>query len=284
MRTGHFTSTAARDRFHALYDDAVAGLAPTSSRDIATTHGVVRVLRCDGPPGDPFVLLPGAGSPGVSWAPNVPALRRRATVHLVDPLGGPGASTQDVPLRSVADQIRWLRDVLDTLGPCHLVGTSMGGRLAFEVARRAPAGIRTLGLLDPARTFTGIPAGTVAASIGAQPGAPPWLRRRFVARLGGGADVGDDPVARLIEAGLSGYASAIPLPPLPTARDVAEVGVRTLVLLGGRSTMLDAGRARDRAALLPHGTVEVWPDATHALPGEFPERVAERLSSLVTAS
>lgn len=253
MRTGHFTSTAARDRFHALYDDAVAGLGPTSSRDIATTHGVVRVLTCDGPPGDPFVLLPGAGSPGVSWAPNVPALRRRATVHLVDPLGGPGASTQDVPLRSVADQIRWLRDVLDTLGPCHLVGTSMGGRLAFEVARRAPAGIRTLGLLDPARTFTGIPAGTVAASIGAQPGAPPWLRRRFVARLGGGADV-------------------------------VEVGVRTLVLLGGRSTMLDAGRARDRAALLPHGTVEVWPDATHALPGEFPERVAERLSSLVTAS
>lgn len=48
--------------------------------------------------------------------------------------------------------------------------------------------------------------------------------------------------------------------------------------------MLDAGRAQDRAALLPHGTVEVWPDATHALPGEFPERVAERLSSLVSAS
>lgn len=284
MRTGHFTDTAARDRFRALYDDAVAGLGPTSSRDITTTHGVVRVLTCDGPPGIPFVLLPGAGSPGVGWAPNVPALRRLATVHLVDPLGGPGASTQDVPVRSVGDQVRWLRGVLDALGPCHLVGTSMGGRLAFEAARRSPAGIRTLTLLDPALTFTRIPAGTVAASLGALPGAPSWLRRRFVARVGGDADVVDDPVARLIEAGLSGYASAVPHPSLPSVRDVAAVEVRTLVLLGGRSTMLDPVRARERAALLPRGTVEVWPDAGHALPGEFPERVAERLWSLVAAS
>ncbi|PKB31812.1 alpha/beta fold hydrolase [Pseudonocardia alni] len=284
MRTGHFTSTATRDRFRALHRAVVAGLGPTSTRDIGTSHGTVHVLTCAGPPGDPIVLLPGAGSPGVSWASNVPPLRRLATVHLVDPLGGPGASTQDVPIRSVDDQLRWLRDVLDALGPCHLVGTSMGGRLAFEVARRAPAGIRTLTLLDPALTFTRIPPGTVAASLGALPGAPSWLRRRFVARLGGGADVAGDPVAELIEAGLSGYAPAVPLPPLPTARDVAAVGVGTLVLLGGRSTMLDAGRARERAALLPRGTVEVWPDATHALPGEFPDRVAERLSSLVAAS
>ncbi|WP_224387441.1 alpha/beta fold hydrolase [Pseudonocardia sp. ICBG1293] len=283
MRTGHFTSTAARDRFRTLHRTVVAGLGPTTGRYIDTSHGSVRVLTCEGPAGTPLVLLPGAGSPGVSWEPNVPALRRLATVHLVDPLGGPGASAQDVPIRNLADQVRWLRDVLDALGPCHLVGTSLGGRLAFEVALRAPAGIRTLTLLDPAVTFARIPPGTVAASLGALPGAPAWLRRRFVARLGDGADVGDDPVARLIEAGLSGYASAVPHPSLPSARDVAAVDVRTLVLLGGRSTMLDPVRARERAALLPRGTVEVWPDAGHALPGEFPERVAERLSSLVAA-
>ena len=51
----------------------------------------------------------------------------------------------------------------------------------------------------------------------------------------------------------------------------------TLSLLAGRSTILDAGRARDRAALLPRGTAEVWPEATHSLALEDPPRTAERM-------
>lgn len=285
MRTGHFTDPAARDRYRALYDAAVATLPATSTRDVGTTHGVVRVLTCDGADGTPLVLLPGAGAPGVSWAPNVPSLRELGTLHLVDPLGGPGASRQDVPIRRVADQARWLRSLLDGLDlpSFHLVGTSMGARVAFELVRRAPGGVRTLTLLEPANTFARIPLGTIAASVGAHPGTPAWLRRRFLNRLGDGGADGDDPVVRLIDAGMSGFASAVPFPPLPSPADVRAVTVPTLVLLGGRSTMLDAGRARDRARLLPLGTVEVWPDASHALPGEHPHRVADRMSALVTA-
>ncbi|OLM15869.1 MULTISPECIES: alpha/beta hydrolase [unclassified Pseudonocardia] len=285
MRTGHFTGPAARDRYRALYDAAVATLPPSTARDVGTTHGTVRVLTCEGASGDPLVLLPGAGAPGLSWAPNVPSLRGLGTVHLVDPLGGPGASHQDVPIRDVADQARWLRALLDGLDlpSFHLVGTSMGGRIAFELARRAPRGLRTLTLLEPANTFARLPLGTVVASVGALPVAPARMRRRFLDRIGDGGASGDDPVLQLIDAGMSGYASAVPFPPLPSPADVRAVAVPTLVLLGGRSTMLDAGRARERAGLLPRGTVELWPDASHALPGEFPERVADRMTALVTS-
>ncbi|ANY06601.1 alpha/beta fold hydrolase [Pseudonocardia sp. HH130630-07] len=283
MRTAHFTDPAARERYRALYAAAVATLPPAIARDVETTHGTVRVLTCEGAPsGEPLVLLPGAGAPGVSWASSVPSLLGLGTVHLVDPLGGPGASRQDVPIRDLADQARWLRALLDglDLASFHLVGTSMGGRIAFELARRAPAGLRTLSLLEPANTFDRIPLATVASSVGAIPGAPGWLRRRFLDRLGDGGAAGDDPVLRLVDAGMSGFASAVPHPPRPSDADLRAVTVPTLVLLGGRSTMLDAGRARERAALLPRGTVEVWPDASHALPGEFPERVAERIARL----
>lgn len=33
--------------------------------------------------------------------------------------------------------------------------------------------------------------------------------------------------------------------------------------------------------LLAHGTVELWPDASHALNGEFPERVAARVLGFI---
>ena len=32
-----------------------------------------------------------------------------------------------------------------------------------------------------------------------------------------------------------------------------------------------------RADVLPAGTVELWPDASHLLSAEFPQRLAERL-------
>jgi pimeloyl-ACP methyl ester carboxylesterase len=53
--------------------------------------------------------------------------------------------------------------------------------------------------------------------------------------------------------------------------------IPVLALLAGRSVMLNATRAATKARkCLPHGEVEVWDDATHAINGEFPERIVER--------
>lgn len=287
MRVGHFTSPEARERYIRAYADAIATLPGPRTADVPTQFGDVRVLTCDGPPGaTPLVLLPGAGAPGATWSSAVPPLTAERTVHLIDPLGGPGAGRQEVPIRTITDHARWLRSVLDELGApsFHLVGTSMGGRLAFELARRSPAGLLSLSLVDPARTLDRIPLPTVAVSLGALPSAPGWLRRRFLATTGGGAAVDADPIRRVITAGMAGYASALPFPSLPSADDLGAVRTPTLVLLGGRSTMLDAERARERAGSLPRGTVEIWPEASHALPGEYPERMAARILTHAAAA
>lgn len=283
MRVGHFTSPQARDRYRRAYDEAVATLPSPQVRDVPTPFGDVRVLTCAGPPGPaPVVLLPGAGAPGATWSSAVAPLTAERTVHLIDPLGGPGASRQEVPIRTITEHARWLRAALDGLDTpsFHLTGTSMGGRLAFELARRSPAGLVSLSLVEPARTVDRIPWRTVAVSVGAQPSAPGWLRRRFLGTLGGGAAVDADPIGRVIDAGMAGYASALPFPPLPTDDDLRAVRTPALVLLGGRSTILDAGRAGTRARLLPDADVEVWPEASHALPGEFPERTAAAVLAL----
>jgi pimeloyl-ACP methyl ester carboxylesterase len=48
-----------------------------------------------------------------------------------------------------------------------------------------------------------------------------------------------------------------------------------LALIAGRSVMLDAATAASRARnLLPRAQVELWPEASHAINGEYPAEIA----------
>ena len=50
-----------------------------------------------------------------------------------------------------------------------------------------------------------------------------------------------------------------------------------LTFIAGRSVMLDADRAAERARnLLRHGQVELWRQASHAINGEYPREIAQR--------
>lgn len=50
-----------------------------------------------------------------------------------------------------------------------------------------------------------------------------------------------------------------------------------LALIAGRSVMLDAAGAAERARdLLPRGQVELWADASRAINGEYAAEIAER--------
>jgi hypothetical protein len=47
--------------------------------------------------------------------------------------------------------------------------------------------------------------------------------------------------------------------------------------------MLDATLATARArSLLPHGQIELWADASHAINGEYPAEIAERAGAFWT--
>ncbi|TCP45440.1 pimeloyl-ACP methyl ester carboxylesterase [Tamaricihabitans halophyticus] len=293
MRVAHFTSVEGRSRFRAAYDRAMDALpVPALTQDVDTPFGSVRMLRFEragkstvggsgAAGGEPFVLLPGKAAPAAMWAPNLAALTAERTVYAIDLLGEPGMSVQSVPIRRTADQVSWLRAALASIEAdrVHLVGHSIGGWHALTFAAHAPEHLASVAILDPANTLDRIPMSTVVRSIGATSIAPAWLRRRFFASLADDTEVDtQDPIVDLLDIAMRCHSSALPLPERPKPAMLRSVRVPALVVLGGRSTMLDPERARAVAeAQLPDARVEVWSDASHALPGEHPERTAARL-------
>ncbi|MEJ2866191.1 alpha/beta hydrolase [Actinomycetospora sp. OC33-EN08] len=278
---GHFTSAAAKDRFDAAYRAAMARLPePDATLDVRTDYGIVRMYRFDGPPGTPLVLLPGRAAPSPLWADNLPSLRAVRTVWTVDLLGEPGASVQSRPIVDDADQAAWLDEALAAVARprVHVLGYSIGGWTAANLATRRPDRIASLVLLDPVQTYASLPLGTVVRSI---PASVRWLPRSwrdaFNSYTAGGAPVVHEPVGDMIEAGMQTYALALPQPGLLEPRPV----VPTLVILAGRSVMHDSAAAAASAERLG-ARVLTYPDASHAVNGEYPERIAADVAAFLT--
>lgn len=83
--------------------------------------------------------------------------------------------------------------------------------------------------------------------------------------------------ARLIDAGSRDFVLSLPPPQPITDEQLRSLEVPVLGLLGGRSVMLRADRAAERARnLLPQGEIEVWAEASHAINGEYADEIAER--------
>ncbi|TVT48079.1 alpha/beta hydrolase [Amycolatopsis rhizosphaerae] len=282
-RIGGFRSPRHRAWYDAVYGEALRTLPePAAVHDVPTAFGVVRAYRF-GDTGAPVVLLPGRAGTSVMFRPQVAALAARYRVHTLDPLGEPGCSEQTAPIRTAADQAAWLAQTLSRLGldRPHLVGVSLGGRLAVELAVRAPDNVASLGLIDPVATFAPVPPGMILRALPAgMPLVSSWARPRFLTWVDGrgGDAVAGDPVGRLISAGLQHYRFALPAPRPCPARRLRAISMPTLVLFAGRSVVHDPVRALARArALVPGVEAELWPEATHAISGQCAERVNARL-------
>lgn len=280
---GHYRSAEAFAHFLGVYREGMAALPPYDDQfDVATSFGTVRAYRFAGPgAGTPVLLLPGRNASTPMYATNLPTLLARRTVYSIDLLGEAGLSVQTTPIRGPEDHAQWLDEALAALGldRVHLLGVSIGGWTTVNYAVRRPGRAASLVLLDPVMTFDRIPVHTLFASIAMfAPGAPASIRRRVLSWISGGADA-DDVVmeARLIDAGSRDFVLKLPAPTRITDDQLRSLGVPVLALLAGRSVMLRADRAAERARkTLRHGQIEVWPEASHAINGEYPAEIAER--------
>jgi pimeloyl-ACP methyl ester carboxylesterase len=102
--------------------------------------------------GDPILCLHGLGGTKASFLPTVAALADRFTVIAMD---FPGFGESDKPIAAPYDApylARTAVDVLDELGVerAHVVGNSMGGRVAIELGLTEPERTRRIVLLSPA--------------------------------------------------------------------------------------------------------------------------------------
>ncbi|MFC5140167.1 alpha/beta fold hydrolase [Actinomycetospora rhizophila] len=277
---GAFRDDEARVRYAAALEAAMAVLPPHISHDVPTAYGTVRVHRFGDGDATPLLLVPGRVGTTAMWAPNLPALAARRTVWALDLLGEPGASVQTAPITGDADQGAWLAEVADALGgPLHVVGASLGGRWALELAVAHPGAVRSLALLEPAHTLARLRPGFVLASLASLAG----FEDLFLRYAGGDTPPADDPLTAVMTLGARDYRMTLGPPGYPPDAALRGLAMPVLALLGGRSTVLHAGRAAAWArARIPDVEVEVWPDAGHALPGSHADAVDARLAAFHT--
>lgn len=275
---GRWRSAADRDEYTREYRAALADLpAPSADLRVATRFGDLHVLRWDGPAdsGLPVFLLPGRASGAPMWSTNLPDWIGRRTVLAVDPLGDAGLSTQGVPITSFDDQADWVSDTLAALGiaRAHLVGHSFGGSTAAIAAVRHPDQVASLTLLEPVIVVHRLPLSTYFWAAVSQLGVLPqsW-RDNALGHIGTGDAPGtriDNPLARMIRIGSSGYLAAVPTPSELTDDQWRSLTMPVRLDVGGAGALAGGQDAVDRLHdLVPSARTQFWPDATHSLPME----------------
>ncbi|WP_228000235.1 alpha/beta fold hydrolase [Nocardia australiensis] len=284
-----FRSPQARTEYDRAYQAGLRALPePDEIHDVPTKFGLVRAYRFGQAEGAPMVLLPGRAGTAVMWRPNIEAFARRHPVYAVDLLGEPGRSTQTASIRDASDQAAWLDAVLAALGltGVHLVGVSFGGWLACNLAVRSPARVASCSLLDPVATLAGFPAMLLLrTTLTLLPVISRWARPAFLSWISGGIEVPkDDPVAKVINAGIRDFSIALPTPKPFTDEQLRSIRVPVLAIIAGRSVIHNPSAAHARAALIPHVQAELWPTATHAISGECAAEVNERVLRFIAST
>ena len=129
------------------------GAARLRLETIETPYGAIATAQAGS--GTPLLAIHGLGGTKASFLPTLALMRRHYRVIAVD-LPGFGDSVK--PLRAPFDApyfARVMTSVLDALGleRAHVVGNSMGGRIALEMALTASDRVDRLVLLSPAMAW-----------------------------------------------------------------------------------------------------------------------------------
>jgi pimeloyl-ACP methyl ester carboxylesterase len=253
--------------------------------------------------GSPVLFVHGLGSAGyLEWRFNLPAIARAHRVFAPD-LPGFGRSDQPadgygIPLfaRVVEEYVR-AQDIRPVL-----VGTSMGGRVALEVALRSPKSVRKLVLVNalgvvrpnvqlfyPLVLLPGVGEGVLALMREALHRMPPATIHRYARRF---LQAPEDVERLMDEAFLAGmremhategyaraYASTVRALVDREARDsaalmarLAESRLPVLLIWGEDDRLLPVGRAREAVRTLPGARLEVIEGAGHTPQAERPDR------------
>ena len=130
--------------------------------------GAIRYLQ-QGADGSAVVFIHGFGGDLDSWMFNQPEIAARHRTYAID-LPGHGGSTKDLREGSLAELADAIEAALQKLGldHWHLVGHSLGGAVALELATRQPQPCRSLTLIAAAGLGERINGDYIDSFIGAQ--------------------------------------------------------------------------------------------------------------------
>jgi pimeloyl-ACP methyl ester carboxylesterase len=252
-----------------------------------------------------LVLVHGITSSSNTWERVIPLLAERHTVIAPDLLGH-GRSAKPRGDYSLGAYASGLRDLLVALGepPATVVGHSMGGGIAMQLAYQFPERVERLALVGSGGLGTEVHLLLRAATVpGAEYLVPLLLRRELRGAVGGLAAglrrLGWHPSPDL-EGMASGLASLVDDGArrafVHTARSIMDFsgqrvsaedrlylaeGVPTLIVWGARDPMIPVAHGRRAHAAMPGSRLEVFEHAGHFPFNDDPVRFARVLARFV---
>ena len=263
-----------------------------------------RVRVAGSPQSPPLVLIHGIGRTLEDWAEQFPRLSSKFRLIALD-LPGCGFSQrtpQPTTLSVLAQAVLDLLDVLDESRPVHLLGNSLGGAVAMQVAALDASRVASLVLVDsagfgkevalPLRLITLPQVGQVMTRHVTRGSARMSERMSFA-----------DP--RLATQARVDHATAVSRQPdtgavmLETARSLATLrGVKgawrkellgavgalrlpTLVFWGDRDRVLPQSHLSAARKAFPHAESRLFPGVGHMPQIEVPDAFAERLTTFI---
>jgi 2-hydroxy-6-oxonona-2,4-dienedioate hydrolase len=277
-----------RRKMASWYDHFLGQLRrPVSFVTVPTAWGDTNVL-CTGPEGAPPLLcLHGAMGSAPSALSQCQALADDFRVVFPDTVGQPGRSAETyLPIRGHAYG-RWAAEVLDGLDlpRARVLGGSMGGFIALDLARQAPERVEALALWVPggiANTGLADAVGLGLASLGCYLWPNPGRMRRLYDRIFTDYDAA---WFGMFSDGFANVRIDRRMPQLAKVGDFDALEAPVLVLAHERDQLFPAEAvvARARALFPSLAAAEVVPGMMHVTPiaGAAGEAEVARLTAFL---
>ena len=239
-----------------------------------------------------LLLIQGLGLDASGWGAAIGHLRRRFRLVLMDNRGIGRSSAGSVSVQAMVGDVL---AVLDDIGPgaVHVLGASLGGMIAQDLAVRHPERIDKLVLActTPGWPFAyPMPPATVRLIAASRRLPPDVAARRHLENALSAVTVKERP--DLVEQILARQRSAVA--GQATARGQVAAGAsyvgglrqrgihaRTLILHGGEDRVVDPRNARLLAARIPHARLVTFPKLGHLFFWEDPAGFAAAVTSFL---
>lgn len=151
-----FTSPAAEAETMAVYQAMLARWpVPYTEMMVPTHFGDTHVIASGPESAPPVLLLHAYYASSMAWLPTAGGLSSDFRIYVVDVLGEPGRSRPTQVIKTLDEQLQWMKELMDGLGTpkADLVGNSFGGFFSLAYALHLPERVRKLVLIAPASTI-----------------------------------------------------------------------------------------------------------------------------------